>query len=380
MREDQVKRDLRGIEGLDALLRPRPFATRPPAEIPAVLEDVLGMPGLPAETSAQETASWRRDGVDGLALSWDTGFGPVTEGWLLRPAGEAGTLPGLVVLHCHGGMKHYGKEKVADGPDATPAQIVDFRSECYSGRAIANEFARAGNAVLVHDAFGWGSRRVQVEDMPWRSEHVAALELKARHSAGVAFDDATEYDVHAGPHEDVLAKTFGVLGTSWAGVIARDDLIAASVLTKHAGTAAGGVALVGLSGGGARAVLASALGDDIRATGVVAMMSTFDAILDGYLHSHTWAMMSPGIGRVAEWPEIAAARAPRPLFVGYAERDALFPLAGMRAADEIIRDRYTAAGATDGYRAHWSDAPHSFDAATQTTFLEWLIESTGGQP
>ena len=76
------------------------------------------MPHVPPETSVQEAGSWRRDGVDGLALSWSTGFGSATEGWLLRPAGEAGALPGIVVLHCHGGMKRYGKEKIANGPDA----------------------------------------------------------------------------------------------------------------------------------------------------------------------------------------------------------------------------------------------------------------------
>ena len=259
----------------------------------------------------------------------------------------------------------------------TPLRSSDFRSECYSGRAVANEFARAGNAVLVHDAFGWGSRRVRVEDMPWRSEHVAALELKARRSAGMALDDATEYDLHAGPHEDVLAKTFGVLGTSWAGVIARDDLIAASVLTEHAGTADGGVALVGLSGGGARAVLASALSDDIRATGVVAMMSTFDAILDGYLHSHTWAMMNSGNrsrrGVAGDRSGACSATSVRRL---RGARRAVPPdrHAGSRRDHPAIGTRQRVRPI--GYRAHWSDAPHSFDAATQLAFLDWLSEGS----
>ncbi|WP_344066011.1 hypothetical protein [Microbacterium pumilum] len=214
-----------------------------------------------------------------------------------------------------------------------------------------------------------------VDYMPERSEHIASLELKEHLAAGHAVGEATEYDVHAAPHEDIMAKTLGVLGTSWAGVIARDDLIATSVLAQHPATAKGGVAVVGFSGGGARAVLASALSDSIRATGVMAMMSTFDGILDGYLHAHSWTMMSPGIGRVADWPEIAAARAPRPLFVGYAERDALFPLTGMRAAHDIISRRYATSQAAEQYRAHWANATHSFDASTQRAFLTWLNES-----
>jgi dienelactone hydrolase len=365
---------LRGISGLDALLDRRPFSGRAPEDIPGVLVDVLGVPTIPPATAVDELDGWTRDGVDGTLLRWSTGFGADTEAFLLRPTGERSPLPGIVALHCHGGMKRYGKEKIATGPDAVSAQIQSFRDECYSGRAIANEFALAGNTVLVHDAFGWGSRRVQVEDMPWRSEHVAALELNERRRMGEPLDEAREYDLHAGPHEDVMAKTLGVLGTSWGGVIVRDDLIAARILAARPEVRGGGVTVAGLSGGGARAVLATALSDDIRGAAVVAMMSTMEAILDGYLHSHTWAFMNPGIGRVADWPAIAACRAPRPLFVGYAERDALFPLDGMRAADEAIRRHYESKNAIDAYSAHWADAPHSFDTGTQRAFLSWLAE------
>ena len=374
MSQHPAPRDLRGIEGLDALLDRRPFSGREPEDIPRALTDVLGVPAIPASTAVEELGEWRRNGVDGTLLRWSTGFGPDTEAFLLRPSGETRPLPGIVALHCHGGMKRYGKEKIATGPDAVSAQIQAFREECYSGRAIANEFALAGNVVLVHDAFGWGSRRIRVQDMPWRSEHVAALELDERRRAGEPLDEAREYDVHAGPHEDAMAKTLGVLGTSWGGVIVRDDLIAARILAARPEVRPEGVTVAGLSGGGARAVLATALSDDIRAAAVVAMMSTMGAVLDGYLHSHTWAFMNPGIGRVADWPDIAASRAPRPLFVGYAERDALFPLDGMRAADAAIRRHYESRNAGDAYWAHWADAPHSFDAAAQRAFLSWLAD------
>ncbi|MGC5221539.1 hypothetical protein ACPW96_02945 [Micromonospora sp. DT81.3] len=287
MSPQSAPRDLRGIEGLDSLLDRRPFSGRAPEDIPRVLTDVLGVPTIPAATPVEELGGWTRNGVDGALLRWSTGFGPDTEAFLLRPSGETGPLPGIVALHCHGGMKRYGKEKIADGPDAVSAQIQAFRDECYSGRAVANEFALAGNVVLVHDAFGWGSRRVPVENMPWRSEHIAGLELDERRRAGEPLNEAREYDLHAGPHEDVMAKTLGVLGTSWGGVIVRDDLIAAQILAARPEVRDGGVTVAGLSGGGARAVLATALSDDIRAAAVIAMMSTMDAMLDGYLHSHT---------------------------------------------------------------------------------------------
>lgn len=39
------------------------------------------------------------------------------------------------------------------------------------------------------------------------------------------------------------------------------------------------------------------------------MMSTFTANLDGYEQTHTWMLHNPGMGLVAESPDIAVARA-----------------------------------------------------------------------
>lgn len=366
-----TRRDLRGLQGLDALLG-RPFSARPDdvdlAAIPARLAAELGVPPVPETTAVVEEGGWTRDGVDGLALRWSTGFGPDTRAWLLRPAGERAPLPGIVALHCHGGMKFHGREKIADGPEDEP-RVAPFRAEAYDGVAIANAFARAGYTVLAHDAFGWGSRRMRIDDMPERTLRAAADALAAR---GGALDEAAHYDLHAGPNEDAVAKMLGLLGTSWGGVVARDDLIAARVLAARADVRPGGVVLVGLSGGGARAALASALDEGVvRAAAVVAMMSTFDALLDGYVHRHTWMLMNPGMARVAEWPDIAAARAPRPLFVGFARRDALFPLRGMLDAEARLRAHYRRAGAEDALRIAWADRPHSFGADTQRAFLAW---------
>lgn len=366
-----TRRDLRGLEGLDALVG-RPFTARPEevdlGAVPARLAAALGVPPVPDTTPVVEEGAWTRDGVDGLALRWSTGFGPDTRAWLLRPAGERAPLPGIVALHCHGGMKFHGKEKIADGPVDEP-RVAAFRAEAYDGIAVANAFARAGFAVLAHDAFGWGSRRMRREDMPERTLRAAADAIAAR---GGALDDAARYDLHAGPNEDAVAKILGVLGTSWGGLVARDDLIAARVLAARADVRPGGVVLVGLSGGGARAALASALDEQVvRATAVVAMMATFDAMLDGYTQRHTWMLMNPGMARVGEWPDIAAARAPRPLFVGFARRDALFPLRGMLDAEARLRAHYRRAGAEHALHTAWVDRPHSFGADTQQAFLAW---------
>ena len=61
--------------------------------------------------------TWERDGLIGEELSWSVGFGPRTHGFLLKPAGAKGKLPGIVACYDHGHFKLFGKEKIADGPD-----------------------------------------------------------------------------------------------------------------------------------------------------------------------------------------------------------------------------------------------------------------------
>ncbi len=342
------------------------------------LARTLGVLPAPAAPAVTEGRSWRRDGIDGVELTWETGIGTAGTAWLLRPAGETRPLPGVVALHCHGGVKRWGKEKIATGPDvAQPDRLVGIRSWLYAGRAYADDLARSGFTVLVPDALGWGSRRLPVSVMPARSEHLAELQLQALRRRAPRPDADEEYDVHAGAHEDALAKLLGVLGTSWAGVIAREDLLAIDVLAQRADTRPGGVAAMGLSGGGARAVFANALSDRVAATVVVAMMATMPSILDGHLHQHSWTMMSPGLARIGDWPEIASARRPRPLHVVYAEHDELFSLPGMRDADRLLRARYAAAGAAAHYTGTFAPVPHSFDLQSQRTVARWLADALG---
>lgn len=345
-------------------------------QVRARLREVLNPPPWSSVTP-ERGRTWQAEGVDGVELTWDVGFGAPTQAWLLRPSGEGGALPGIVALHCHSGMKYFGKEKIADGPDGASPDVLALRDECYDGRAYANDLARRGYAVLVHDAFGWGSRRAPVADMPGRSEGVAALQLAQAERSGRTLTDSQVYDTHAGPHEDAMAKLLGVLGTSWGGVVGREDLIAVDLLNTLDGVARGGVGVIGLSGGGARAATVTALAEpgQVRATVIASMMSSYEQLLDGKLHSHTWMLNNPGLGRVADWPTVAASARPHPLFIGYGLRDTLFTEAGMRAAHEQIGRLYAEAGASSAYRGVLTDQPHCLAGAMRDAAFEWLDET-----
>src|SRR5690606_5349848 len=209
------------------------------------------------------------------------------------------------------------------------------------------------------------------------SETYAALVLAEAERSGRRLTESEVYDVHAAAHEDAMAKLLGVLGTSWGGVVAREDLVAVDVLAGLDGVAPGGVAVMGLSGGGARAATVSALAAPgrIRATVVATMMSTIGHVLDGYLHKHTWVMMNPGLAHVADWPDVAASVRPKQLVVGHGLADALFAEEGMRAAHERIAHLYAEAGAPDAYRAVLADLPHCLAGEIRDGAFAWLDET-----
>ena len=71
--------------------------------------------------------TWEKDGVAGELLSWNVGYGPRTEAYVLKPLGATDRLPGILALHDHGGFKVYGKEKIAEGPDELPEVLLRWR-------------------------------------------------------------------------------------------------------------------------------------------------------------------------------------------------------------------------------------------------------------
>ncbi|MEV4110993.1 hypothetical protein [Nonomuraea sp. NPDC049695] len=320
------------------------YPSLPGPELRSAARAALGVLDLSAQDVRVER-SWTDGDLAGEELSWSVGFGPRTHAYLLRPRDAAGPLPGVVALHCHGGMKWFGKEKIADGPSGPPPEIQSVRDRLYGGRAYANELAGRGFAVLVPDVLTWGSRRFPL---------------------GV--DEPGPYDAAAKEHEHVVAKHCAALGTSFAGVTAGEDLAAAAYLRSRPDV--GPVGCVGLSGGGLRAALLGAFDPDIRAVVVAAMVSSFRDMLDGYVEKHTWMLWPSELPRLGDWPDLVAARAPEPLMVQYALRDRLFPEPGMRRAHAMIEERYREA--PDAYEAVWADVPHSFDVPMQERAFDWL--------
>lgn len=336
------------------------FPRLPGPELRAAARDVLGVLDLAAGGVRVERA-WTDGDLAGEELSWSVGFGPRTRAYLLRPRAAAGPLPGVVALHCHAGMKWVGKEKIADGPEGPSPEVRRLRSQIYGGRAYAAELARRGFVVLAHDVLSWGSRRFPL---------TADRHGTPRSSEGTRpeLSEPDRYDLAAWEHEHEVAKHCALLGTSFAGVVAGEDLAAAAYLRSRPDVTS--VGCVGLSGGGLRAALLGAFDPQVRAVVVAAMVSTYRDLLGGYVGKHTWMLFPSGLPRLGDWPDLVASRAPAPLMVMYATRDELFPREGMRRAHEIVAGRYR--DAPGRYEAVFADAAHSFDVPMQERAFVWL--------
>lgn len=315
---------------------------------------------------------WTRDGVDGEVISWSVGYGPRTGAWLLRPAGEKGKLPGVLALHDHGGYKFYGKEKITRGP----GKLEPFRQNAfntyYGGHDYPSDLARAGFAVLVHDTFTWGSRKLPWATIPEADRQVG--QLLARHAPPRKGLPAriSLYNCGTMTNEHTLAKYCNVMGISLPGIVSFEDRIAVNYLAGRRDVDATRIGCLGLSGGGTRTVLLQGSCDQIRCAVAVGAMCTYRGMLDHNIGCHTWMLFPPAWGRHGDWADIAACRAPSPLMILNDIHDALYTLDGMKESDRRIRAHYRSVGKPERYRCEFHPGPHKFDAKMQNSALKWL--------
>ncbi|MFK4836487.1 dienelactone hydrolase family protein [Microbacterium sp. ZW T2_14] len=317
---------------------------------------------------------WVVDGVQGRELTWSLGFGPRTRAYLLEPAERAagaGDLPGVLALHAHGGVRSTGAEQLVDAGRAPHPSAARLRARCYGGRTPANDLARDGFVVLVPDAFSWASRAFDLSAPPAVLARLGAA-LDALHRERDETLSADErFDELSSLHEYGIAKAAGALGTTFAGAVATDDLAALDVLANWPGVDAARLGAVGFSGGGGRALFATALDGRVAASVVSGMMATAASLVPDYLDTHSWLLHSPGLAARFDLPDVAALG--RRLLVQYGRHDELFPPQGMTDADARLR---TLLGAR--YTGAWHDAGHEFTAEMQADARAFLAQALIG--
>ena len=341
----------------------------PAAWRPAARQRFRERVAMPETKGAEDCRIERRYEFDGLQveeLSWQLPYGPRTEAVLLKPAGASGRLPGVLALHDHGGHKFHGWQKITRTDSEQNAVNVDHQARAYGGAPWANRLAKRGYAVLVPDAFAFGSRRVRIADLP------PAIRdgMEEQESEDPKYIAA--YNRWAGGHESTLAKSLLSAGTTWAGVWLAEDVHALDVLCGRDDVDAERVGIGGLSGGGLRTVYLGGLDDRVRCAVCVGMMTTWRDFLLNKSHTHTWMIYVPHLPTEMDYPDILGMRAPLPTMVQNNTEDPLFTLTEMRRADVMLRQVYEKAEAGDRYSCSFYGGEHKFDIAMQEDAFDWF--------
>lgn len=326
------------------------------------------------EASASEVEivrGWTNDGVQGLELRWRMPFGPPTRAFLLQPESCDHELPGVLAMHCHGGVRSTGAEQLVDTSLPPHESAARLRANVYEGGFVANDLAREGFVVLAHDTFSWGSRAFDFRNPTPRLAHAFAAQEALWRETGVVPTAMERFDAISGLHEDSLAKAAGAIGTTLAGAVVTDDLVALGILAGWPGVDANRLGTIGLSGGGGRAALVGALDARVRAVVITCMMATSASIVPAQLDTHSWLLNSPGIHQFRDWPDVTRVGGPRWTLVQYGEQDALFSSEGMHDADAHL----AAEDATSQYRGRFYETGHVSTLEMQSDALRFLRQT-----
>ena len=306
------------------------------------------------------------DGLDVEFLSWQLPAGPKTEAVLLKPAGARGPLPGILALHDHGGNKFLGWRKIAR-TDSTPWAIQEtHQAHYYGGVGWANEIAKRGYVVLVHDTFPFASRRVMVKDVLERIR-AGGVDPSPEDVEGIA-----KYNSFAAAHEHIMEKSLLSAGTTWPGVYLVEDQRALDVLASRPEVDASRLGCAGLSGGGMRTVFLGGLDDRVKVAIAVGFMTTWREFLLDKAFTHTWMTYVPLLPKDLDFPEILAMRAPAATMVLNCREDPLYTMPEMQRADAMIADTFKRAKAGDRYKCNYYDGGHKFDLQMQADAFAWF--------
>jgi dienelactone hydrolase len=270
--------------------------------------------------------------------------------------------PGIVVLHDHGGFYLWGKEKVVE-VEGEHAALTAFKKQYYSGKSIASEVARRGYVVIAIDMFYWGERRMLLDDDP-------ALYRNPRQMTN---DDVAAFNRRSGQSEQLVARSLFTAGITWPGVMLWDDIRTLDYLARRPEVDRRRLGCVGLSVGGYRSFVLSALDPRIKVAVDVGWMSSLGAHVQRHVtNTIGFSFHIIGLYRYLDFPDLAALIAPRSVLVINGSKDQLFPLDAVKAAFSKIERCFRKAGAPDHQRCRFYDAPHQFNAEMQVEAWEWL--------
>ena len=352
---------------------------------------LLAQPDTRTQHDVRTIKKYCFDNLDVEELAWKLPYGPETRAVFLKPAGNSEVLPGILGLHDHGGIKYFGKQKITRTGSETHPFIRSHQQEYYGGVAWANELAKRGYGVLIHDIFPFESRKILASDLPahvverMMSNPESIKELTPEdiqsktviNDYDVPTDDESNerinlYNAFAARHEDIIAKSFFSAGLTWPGVFVAEDRYALDYLCSRPDIDSDRIGCCGLSGGGLRTNYLAGLDDRIQCSVTAGFMTTWPDFVFQTCFTHTWMIYIPLLPNLMDYPDILGMRVPLPSLVLATREDPLFTLEEVENAGKRLEAIYNKAKASEAFNISFYDGPHKFDLPMQKEAFDWF--------
>ena len=301
------------------------------------LRDCLGLPIL--EEIAQDSAPTpvgkpvTTKDYTAQKYAFEALPGLTTPVWLLIPAGAKEKAPGTVALCGHG----YGVRQIVGVTKRGTLKRTRYFDDYQ--RNFAVELVRRGCIVAAPEPIAFGEARLK-QDL-WKPFYASSC--------------------------DTVSHRLLPYGLTTAGVRVFQAISCLRWLETLPSVDAQRVGVMGISGGGLAALYASVCEPAFARTVVSGYACTFrDSILSRW---HCPDNYIPGVLRIGEMGDFAAAVAPRPLLIESGTRDPLFPIAGAKEAHERARRVYGLMGASDALTVDVFDGKHRVSGALSFSFM-----------
>lgn len=272
-------------------------------------------------------------------------------GFLLVPKGH-GPFPAALLLHDHGARFDIGKEKVIQPWDDRPERLKSAREwvdKYYGGRFLGDELAKRGYVCFSTDALNWSDR------------------------GGAGYEG-----------QQALAANLLHLGSSFAGLIAWEDLRAAEFLATRPEVDGQLVAAMGLSMGSFRTWQVAALSEHIAAGVAVCWMATVKGLMvsgnNQTRGQSSFTMTHPGLFNYLDYPDVASLACPKPMLFYNGKDDALFPVPAVQEAYAKMRKVWESQRAGERLVTRLWAVPHLFNQPMQEEAFQWLDQQFGVKP
>lgn len=359
-------------------------------EARAKVLEFLGAPRIEKKVRVHRLDHYQFNDLEIEGLSWSLPYGPETKAVFMKPIDAKGPLPGILALHDHGGIKYFGKSKIIRTSEPLHPFIQGHQDTYYGGVPWANEIARRGYGVLVHDVFPFESRKILPSELPAHVVHrmmahpldvreVNPEDLRPEQSTsefdvpeGESVDDIRRYNAFGEQHEHIIARSLFCAGLTWPGMFLAEDTCALDYLCSRSEIDAERIGCCGLSGGGLRTNYLAGTDERIKCSVTVGFMTTWADFVLNVSYTHTWMVYIPLIARFMDYPEILAIRAPLPSLVLATDRDPLYTLSEVKKAVLLLEDIYRKADASEYFRCSFYSGQHKFDLPMQDEAWEWL--------